>query len=463
MAGKLGVGSVVGERYRLERRVARGGMGSLWSATHLALNSPVAVKLMHASFAENSDARARFEREARAGAKIRSAYVAQIYDYGVEGETPFIVMELLEGEDLSTRLKREKTLSPEAAIQLATQVAKGLAKPHQLGIVHRDLKPGNLFVAKHGGDETIKILDFGIARARSLVENDLDHTRLGEVLGSPHYMSPEQATGAEELDYRTDLWSLGVVLYRALVGVLPFPGSDLTEVVGRLLSDPVPKATLLVPSLPPSVDGFFEKALSRDPEGRFSSAQEMAEAFAAALEQPLTSPVVVETGQHEWVRPRESGVPPGTLTFAARLLENTRASAGPIIRVGTAAGVLGIIILAGTAAVRHAGSASGAAVAPLVVDHPPIQIQPPVPDAVVLPSQPALSDSLAPAMAPPLPTGSASASAQVSASAALATAPVPEPPPTSTKADKAKQKTTAPSRSDAGPRRPGEKAPDWGY
>ena len=273
-------GRVVARKYRLERPLARGGMGEVWIARHLQLDTAVAVKFMDPSFAASSDARARFEREAKSSAQLRSPYVATVHDYGVEDDTPYIVMELLDGEDLSARLRREGRLTLTATTTIVTQVCRALRRAHEMGIVHRDLKPGNVFLARHDEEEIVKVLDFGIAKAARLTFGG-EATKTGSLIGSPHYMSPEQSRSTKQVDHRSDLWSLGVIAFRALTGQLPFRGDDLIDVLVRVCTDPIPVPSHLAPHLGIKVDQFFERALARDSAARFQNAREMAEAFAA--------------------------------------------------------------------------------------------------------------------------------------------------------------------------------------
>lgn len=271
-------GTVIVGRYRLERPLASGGMGSVWVARHLQLQRDVAIKFMDAKASASPEMRARFEREARASAQMQHANIVQVHDFGLEGDTPYIVMELLRGESFEERLKREKRLSLKATAVLLTQVAKGLRRAHEAGFIHRDLKPSNLFIVQGDDDEIVKLLDFGIAKETGI---PLDSsTKTGEFIGSPYYMSPEQIRDAKDIDLRSDLWSLGVILYRAVTGSLPFQGSTLGAVLADVFSAPIPLPSTLVADLPEAVDAFFMKALARDRNERFSSAREMAVAFS---------------------------------------------------------------------------------------------------------------------------------------------------------------------------------------
>ena len=258
-------------------------MGSVWAARNEQLGMLVALKFIELSDgADLEDARTRFEREARAAARIRSPHVAQVFEHVATGDRPFIAMELLEGEDLGDRLRREKRLSVPAIAKILTQASKALRRAHESGIIHRDLKPGNIFLARFDDDEVVKILDFGVAKMR--VEGGIDGplaTQTGVVFGSPTYMSPEQARGVRSLDHRSDLWSMAVIVFRAITGVKPFQAASIGDLVVKLCIDPLPVPTAFAPDLPPGIDAFFVRAFARDPEGRFQSAVDMAAALEA--------------------------------------------------------------------------------------------------------------------------------------------------------------------------------------
>lgn len=286
------LGRVIGGKYRLDRRIGSGGMGSVWVARHLVLGAEVAVKLMSPDLAGTELGLARFEREAKASAKLKSHHIVRVQDFGVDDGTPFMVMELLEGEDLGERLKRDGPLSVGELAPLFREICKGLEVAHDAGIVHRDLKPSNVFLAREGGDEVVKLVDFGVARETktNLVE---EKTTSGTVVGSPHHMSPEQARG-EQVDHRSDLWALGVLAFRALTGKRPFDGEVLTSVLLAVVSQPVPKATEVEGGLPADIDRFFAKALSRNVELRFQRARTMAEALTAIAAGADPTPFLTE-------------------------------------------------------------------------------------------------------------------------------------------------------------------------
>lgn len=296
-------GVIVGNRYVLSRPLAKGGMGSVWIARHRELDVDVSVKFMMPTLVESAELRARFEREAKVAARLRSQHVVQVLDFGIDDGMPYIAMELLEGENLADRLKRETSLSLPKAVQILMQVCKALRTAHEAGLVHRDLKPGNIFLARKDGEEVVKVLDFGIVK--DTAKNDADDgagaTETGVMMGSVHYMSPEQIRSSRQVDHRSDLWSVAVILYKLLTGNAPFPGTNQGDVMVRVCTDSCPPPSHYTPTLPRTVDSFFVRALTRDPAGRFQSAQEMSDAFAAAA---MVGPVAIPATQppQQWVK-----------------------------------------------------------------------------------------------------------------------------------------------------------------
>ena len=282
-------GRVIAGKYRLEAILARGGMGSVWRARHEMLETPVAIKFIGTDVFALPEARRRFEREAKAAALLQSPHVVRIHDYGLEGDLPYLVMELLEGEDLGTTLKRQGKLDAEDTSNIVFQVARALRRAAEAGIVHRDLKPSNVFVIHDDEEDLVKVLDFGIAKAPRGLRSDDESTRKGAIIGSPRYMSPEQARGSPLVDPRSDLWSLAVIAYRAVTGELPFQSLDMTDLIVKICTeDPIPPSKI-DPTLGPEMDAFFAKALDRHPDRRFQTAKELAAAFAVAAGQPPPS------------------------------------------------------------------------------------------------------------------------------------------------------------------------------
>ncbi len=252
-------------------------MGSVWLAQHLTLRSPVAIKLIDPTIATNSEALSRFLREAQAAASLRSPHVVQILDHGVDEGVPFIVMELLEGESLAARLDRVRRLSPQDTAHIMTQVGRAMTKAHEAGIIHRDLKPDNIFIVRNDEEEVCKVLDFGVAKSHTHgVAAVSSATRTGSVLGTPYYMSPEQAEGSKSVDQRTDIWAIGVIAWECLIGARPFEAETLG---GLLLSIcaremPIPSRCGAVPA---GFDAWFARACSRDVNYRFGTAKAAAQ------------------------------------------------------------------------------------------------------------------------------------------------------------------------------------------
>jgi eukaryotic-like serine/threonine-protein kinase len=291
--------SLVAGKYQLVSLIGRGGMGSVWEARHASLGTRFAIKFIEAEYADSQEARSRFDREARAAATIQSKHAIQIYDHGVtEDGRPYIVMELLQGEPLDKRIERlekeeRRTMSLPETARIIQQVSRGLARAHEQGIIHRDLKPENIFIVRsqEDDDEIAKVLDFGIAKLQSSAHNPAitSSTKTGAVLGTPFYMSPEQARGLRNVDHRTDIWSLGVIAYKCVTGKLPFDGESVGDLLVKICTAPIPMPSQLAPELPSSFDHWFMRALEREPDRRFSSVAQLAEALSNAAGIPSRS------------------------------------------------------------------------------------------------------------------------------------------------------------------------------
>ena len=287
MAAASGVpsaGQLIGDRYRLDRPLERGAMGSVWRAEQIRLRSPVAVKFLDPSLIGDREMHDRFIQEARSAAAVRSAHVVQVFDYGSEGGVPYIAMELLDGENLDARLSARGTLSPAEVAKLFSELARGISQAHAIGVIHRDLKPGNIFIAREGEHEVTKIVDFGIAKvkASALRLTQGIGTQLGTLLGTPQYMSPEQVRGTSSIDHRTDLWALAIIACECLTGRCPFSGATIGDLTVQICTERPPAPSSLGP-VPHGFDQWFFKATQKKPSKRFQTVEEMADRLLAVL------------------------------------------------------------------------------------------------------------------------------------------------------------------------------------
>lgn len=366
-------GHLVAGRYRLVDRIARGGMGAVWAGRDEKLQRDVAVKLLAADHVSDDEARARFAQEARAAAALSSPHVVTVFDDGIDEGVPFIVLEHLDGEDLQRRLARHGRLPIEVCERVALHVARGLDAAHAAGIVHRDVKPANVFLVRGPaarGDGVVKILDFGVAK-RGGREGVV--TKAGVVLGTPHFMSPEQLRGRGEVGPRSDVFSFGAVLYLCLTGRRPF-GGDASEAMLKISLGVFEPPSRVVPGLPGALDVVFTRALAVDPEHRFATAGALARAFRRALRvertsrpgsspsTPPTAPPAASRGDDTVQLPSEQAAgfveleptPPGTSPWAQRTPCPSRPSphGGPsrgelvalaVLVTTAAAGLLGVV------------------------------------------------------------------------------------------------------------------------
>jgi serine/threonine protein kinase len=281
--------AVIADRYELIEEIGRGGMGVIWRARQSNLAIDCAIKFIHETCASDPEVRRRFVREARAAASLKSPHSVNILDVDEWQGSLFIAMELLHGETLEQRLTREGRLGPELTLQIFDQLARGLVKAHAAHLVHRDLKPENIFLV----DEDpllVKILDFGIAKQLDIVTGA--QTAVGALVGTPWYMSPEQALGHEHIDYHSDLWSLAVVAFRCLTGTLPFDGEGLGQILINILSEPIPAPSRYNLDLPPAVDEWWFLATQREPSARPPSVTALVTDLRRALESANEAVVV---------------------------------------------------------------------------------------------------------------------------------------------------------------------------
>jgi predicted Ser/Thr protein kinase len=277
----LNTGDIIEGKYRIVRLLGEGGMGAVYEGENTRIHRKVAIKVLHAAVAAKADVVQRFEREAQAAGRIGSEHIVEVLDLGnLPGGERFMVMEYLDGQSLGDRIKQRKRLATMEVAPVIYQVLEGLAAAHQAGIVHRDLKPDNVYLllSRAGQRDFVKVLDFGVSKF-NVLDSDMSMTKTGAVMGTPYYMSPEQARGAK-IDHRSDLYSVGVVMYQAVTGRLPFNAETFNELVFKIaLENPEP-AELIVPNLDPGFAQILAKSMARDVNARFQTAKD----FQAAIQ-----------------------------------------------------------------------------------------------------------------------------------------------------------------------------------
>ncbi len=323
---------MIAGKYVLDRLLGQGGMGAVFAARHVNLSKAVAIKIMLAD-ASNPEAAQRFKNEGRAAANIQNEHVVRVDDVDEELGYAYMVLELLEGEDLAQLLEREPThrLAPHVAVGYVLQALKGVMEAHAIGIVHRDLKPSNLFLARRkDGSVVVKVLDFGISKAQgssALAASPSALTSTKAMLGSPLYMSPEQLRSSKSVDHRADIWAMGVILYELMTGHLPFLGDNLGELFANILeSDPAPLRNY-APEISPALEQIVLRCLQRRPEQRFQTAAELAQALGPfATPQPglaapgplggtaLLAPGAAPLPNLGAITPSHGGALPGAIT-----------------------------------------------------------------------------------------------------------------------------------------------------
>jgi serine/threonine-protein kinase len=276
-------GEVLAGKYRIEKIIGKGGMGAVLSAHHELLGERIAIKFLLGEIAQNEEATRRFNNEAKNAFKIQSEHVCRVMDVGNEKGMPFMVMEFLNGEDLSQMLEKRGPMPVEEAVDYVLQALEAIAQAHSFGMVHRDLKPANLFLHRRSdGSSIIKVLDFGIAKSNTFGDAGGQHnlTSTKSMLGSPLYMSPEQLRSAKNVDARADVWALGVILYELLTGTVPFNGETLGELFIAILEQPPPPVGHKRPDVPQILNDAIMRCLQRQIDHRFSNVAELAQALA---------------------------------------------------------------------------------------------------------------------------------------------------------------------------------------
>jgi serine/threonine-protein kinase len=288
----LQIGDTIDDKYRIVKLLGEGGMGAVYEGENVRIHRRVAIKILHSNVASSEDAVQRFEREAQAAGRIGSEHIVEVLDLGdLPGGDRYMVMEYLDGQSLSDRITGAGRLSPQITASIIIDMLTGLKAAHEAGIIHRDLKPDNVFLLtnKNGKKDFVKIVDFGISKFSSL-GGEFSMTRTGAVMGTPYYLSPEQAKGERELDARADLYAVGVILYEAAAGRVPFDGETFNELLFKIVLEPSPPLSTYVPDIDTHFAAIVEKAMARNPALRFQTAEEMKQALAGWLEGQPAAP-----------------------------------------------------------------------------------------------------------------------------------------------------------------------------
>ncbi|HWX42932.1 MAG TPA: serine/threonine-protein kinase, partial [Blastocatellia bacterium] len=280
------VGTLLDDKYRLDEKIGEGGMGTVYRGTHVQMEHTIAVKILHQHLASDHTALERFRREARAAAQIRHPNAVSVTDFGVTKDSgiAYLVMEFLEGNDLRIKINRDKQLDYYEALIIMNQVCAAVYAAHNKGIIHRDLKPDNIWLVQSDKAlEMVKVLDFGIAKLKTSSDKATSLTQHGMIVGTPYYMSPEQCRG-EDLDPRSDVYSLGVILYQLLTGRVPFDGESPIAVVLKHNTEKPRPLRAYRPDMPPEIEGVVLRALAKKKEDRQETAIQLAQEFEAALD-----------------------------------------------------------------------------------------------------------------------------------------------------------------------------------
>jgi serine/threonine-protein kinase len=365
--GRALIGRVIAERYRIVGLLGEGGMGAVYVADHLRIGRKVAIKRLHPELANDEKAVQRFQREARAAGATGHEHIVEILDLGyAEDGAPYLVMEYLRGLSLKQTLEREGKLPMQRACRIVGQVLAALAAVHEHGIVHRDLKPDNVFLTRRGNDaDWVKVLDFGISKMKH-EDEALELTRTGVTMGTPYYMSPEQARGSKNVDHRVDLYAVGVMLHECLTGKVPYAGENYLALVQQILRNDAPRPSNVVAGIPKELDDIVVRALSKEPGDRFPSALVMLEAllpFGAERPEPrrdepradpFEPPPLSDVRTRADLAPMTEIAEPPTMTRVGRESEMPRPSSS-----GTGIARPGSIAARAAELTAKAGEASG--------------------------------------------------------------------------------------------------------
>lgn len=365
------VGTTLLDRYAVTRQIGQGGMGAVYEATHTLIGKRVAVKVLLDKYARKGQVVARLEQEARLASSIGHEHIIDITDFGttLDGRT-FVVMEFLDGESLSELLGREGPLPEARILRIATQIASALGAAHAKGIIHRDVKPENVFVLRRNDRDFIKVVDFGISKSMRTSDTGEDEsprlTQTGMVLGTPLYMSPEQARGHDELDHRIDIYALGVIMYELATGHVPFSGSNYLAIISQVLNQPPPSPRAERPDLSEEFEAIILKSLAKDRDDRYASSAELLADLSALADDPTHS-----SQRARITGPRRHRLPRSRLRLAAWVAVIAVIVAGVVVTVTSTMGASRALVAAARKGPIDAAVPPVVAAAPVVKPSPP--------------------------------------------------------------------------------------------
>ena len=473
------IGQLIEGKYRIVRLVGEGGMGSVYEGQNVRINRRVAIKVLHAAFTGNAEVMQRFEREAQAAGRIGNDHILEVIDLGsLPDGDHYIVMEYLDGESLTARIGARGRMTARELTPLIRQVLVGLSAAHQAGIVHRDLKPDNIFILREkvGKPDFVKIIDFGISKFQPLAGDGMKMTRTGAVMGTPYYMSPEQASGSHEADQRSDLYSIGVMMFEAITGRVPFDAATFNQLMFKIVLAEVPMVESVVPEIDAAYSSIIAKAMARDVTFRFQDAPQFIEALdnwaaagtAVSLPPPgnLAPQALLAGGSHSGAQAAALGSglarTPGSAQKTGGTWETSQHEQGSIPGLprkrSSSAVIAGIVVgfgaLAGLAFGAYKMLGPGDQTIDTVAQpasSPPAE----APPAPPTPPSPEVKPEAAP---PPAPVDSVLASPVVSAAP-----PVVQRPASKAAPGPARTPSKAPPSNDRKPAKKPSATPDFGY